>query len=168
MLTCPQTPICTVTNAGLRKQADEGMAVMNMSTQDEALPEEGAQAIQLLPDDAVTHAIPGQYEAVGTAAGVDIAGRGDRHADQQEMVQPGLDSAERERLQGAIASCREKLREINEGEAKVQDQVSKAPNPVMKQRLQKQLDAYIEQHAASRAQLEAQLAQALDELGSGA
>ena len=142
------------------------MAVMNMSTQDEALPEEGAQAIRLLPDDAVTHAIPGQYEAVGTAAGVDIAGRGDRHADQQEMVQPGLDSAERERLQGAIASCREKLREINEGEAKVQDQVSKAPNPVMKQRLQKQLDAYIEQHAASRAQLEAQLAQALDELGS--
>ena len=48
MLTCPQTPICTGTNAGLRKQADEGMAVMNMSTQDEALPEEGAQAIEAM------------------------------------------------------------------------------------------------------------------------
>ena len=73
MLACPQTPMCTVTNAGLRKQADEGMAVMNMSTQDEALPEEGAQAIRLLPDDAVTHAIPGQYDAVGEAPG-DLAG----------------------------------------------------------------------------------------------
>ena len=62
------------------------MAVMSMSTQDEALPEEGAQAIQLLPDDAVTHAIPGQQGFVPHSAPFDPHCKGAAGADQLPKI----------------------------------------------------------------------------------
>ena len=83
---------------------------------------------------------------------------------QEELSQ--MDAAERDRLQGIVATCQAQLRAINEREATVKNDVSKAQNPVMKQRFQKQVDALQEQHAFSRAQLETQLAQALDALGA--
>ena len=85
-------------------------------------------------------------------------------AQQEELSE--MDAAERDRLQGIVATCEAQLRAINEREATVKNDVSKAQNPVMKQRFQKQVDALQEQHAFSRAQLETQLAQALDALGA--
>ena len=85
-------------------------------------------------------------------------------AQQEELSE--MDAAERDRLQGIVATCQDQLRAINEREATVKNDVSKAQNPVMKQRFEKQVDALQEQHAFSRGQLETQLAQALDALGA--
>ena len=85
-------------------------------------------------------------------------------AQQEEPSE--MDAAERDRLQGIVATCQDQLRAINEREATVKNDVSKAQNPVMKQRFEKQVDALQEQHAFSRGQLETQLAQALDALGA--
>ena len=95
--------------------------------------------------------------------GVDGAGA----AAQEEQGGEVLDAHTRAQLQAIVCSCQAKLKEIDEQQSKLNEQVTRAPNPVLRQRLQKQADAYSQVHAAEKEQLESELQAALSRL-SGA
>lgn len=94
--------------------------------------------------------------------GVDGAGA----TAEEEQGGEVMDAHTRAQLQSIVCSCQAKLKEIDEQQSKLNEQVTRAPNPVLRQRLQKQADAYSEVHGAEKEQLESELQAALSRLSA--
>jgi hypothetical protein len=113
----------------------------------------------------------------GVVAGGDVSG-GDANshfqgeegaagaAAEEEQGGEVLDPHTRAQLQAIVCSCQAKLKEIDEQQSKLNEQVTRAPNPVLRQRLQKQADAYSEVHGAEKEQFESELQAALSRLSA--
>jgi len=116
----------------------------------------------------------------GVVAGGDVSGgdanshfQGEEGVDgaagaaaEEEQGGEVLDPHTRAQLQAIVCSCQAKLKEIDEQQSKLNEQVTRAPNPVLRQRLQKQADAYSEVHGAEKEQFESELQAALSRLSA--